>query len=210
MRRFAGAAITLLGLFVAVPATAHLKIVQGRLIDLVQRSDAIVIGTVSDSRAAGPRWADVTVKIDRVLAGRSNTPTAVVRSPTGLAPASRYVLFLRRVGLNWESLAPSGTVFATQAHDDAAYQQAVAALRRALRRPPAARIAALRAALVPALSASAPPLRYHAALELRALTHAGHPLQSRERQRLERILADTRTDPALRPLLAGLLRPPAH
>ena len=208
VRRFAGSGVALLGLLFAAPTTAHLKIVQGRLIDLVQRSDVIVIGTITGERPASPQTADVVVHVDRVLAGKLNASTVAARSAADFAPTMRDVLFLRRVGSGWESIAPAGTVFPTQPHDDAAYRQTITAIRRALRHEPATRIQALRAALLPALSASAPPLRYHAALELHALTHAGHPLLPRERHTLERLVADAHTDPALRPLLSGLLRLP--
>jgi len=58
--------------------------------------------------------------------------------------------------------------------------------------------------IIPALSATAPPLRYHAILELDALAH--HGLSEPERQSLERLSTDPTTDPAIRPLVTSLLR----
>src|ERR1700687_4826488 len=133
VRRFAGSGVALLGLLFAAPTTAHLKIVQGRLIDLVQRSDVIVIGTISGERPASPQTADVVVHVDRVLAGKLNASTVAARSAADFAPTMRDVLFLRRVGSGWESIAPAGTVFPTQPHDDAAYRQTITAICRGTR-----------------------------------------------------------------------------
>ena len=96
--------------------------------------------------------------------------------------------------------------------DDGTYRSTIEALAHALRTEVTARPDAVRAALLPALTANPAPLRYHAALELRALAQAGHPPNATERLRIEQLLHDPAADPALSPLLNELLRlatPPA-
>ena len=55
----------------------------------------------------------------------------------------------------------------------------------------------------PGALAPAPALRYYAVLDFAALTH--HGLTGEERRQLQRLVDDPATDPAIRPVIAGLL-----
>jgi hypothetical protein len=188
-------------------AQAHLQILRGRLVDAVQRSDLVVIGRVQRAQASGARTMVVTVQVDATLqGGKADTPL-VVHSPSGLAPGQRYVLFLERSVGGWRSVAPSGTLFPARAEDDSGYERAVVSIRAALDVPVDGRLSALRAALIDALSASAPALRYYAALDLVGIGHGKHSLSASERAALAHALDAPGADPNLRPLLSPLLQP---
>lgn len=190
---------------VAAPAAAHLPVLRGRLIDLVTRSQLIVIGSARHLDPVGTRLVDVQLTVERVLVGSSTESILTFRAPTGMAPTERYVVFLRKTDAGLECAQPSGTIFPTRPEDDDGYRRTIEALATALSAPDASRIAAVRAALLPALSASAVPLRNHAALELAALARDGHGPTEAERTTLRRLLADPATDPGLRALLARLV-----
>lgn len=199
-------AAVLLSLLSAAVAHAHVPIVHGRLVDLVARSDLVVIGTVQGVNPVSARFVDTQIKIEQVVVGTALQKPVTFRGPTRFAPGERYVFFLRRAGSGLESLQASGTVFPATPADDAAYRHAVLGVRRALHLDPSLQAGGMLQALIPALSAGAPPLRYHAALEIGALTEHGHELSPAERQAVQRLLADAATDPVLRPLLAHLVR----
>ncbi|MGH7786635.1 MAG: hypothetical protein ACRERC_07195 [Candidatus Binatia bacterium] len=197
--------LVLLGLLLGsvAPATAHLPQMRGRLIDLVSQSDVIVIATVERTRAAALRQHDTTVRVEEHIAGLSTPAEITFRSARRFAPGKRYTFFLRREATGLVCAQPSGTVFAARPEDDASYRQTVAAIQRALRTGAAEHTAALRAAIIPALSSPAPALRFHAVLELGALAH--HGLADADRQALERVAADPRTDATIRPIVSDLL-----
>jgi hypothetical protein len=194
--------VSLLG--AAQPAAAHVPQLRGRLIELVGQSDLIVVGTVENVRAVATRQHDTTIRLEGHLLGTTPAATVTVRARPRFAPGKRFVFFLRRAGAGLECVQPSGAVFPSRPEDDAAYRATITAIQQALRARGADRPAALRAALIPALSAAAPPLRYHAVLELGALSH--HGLTGPERRSLERLAADPATDPAIRPVLTSLIR----
>jgi len=190
----------------AVAATAHVPMLRGRLIDLVTRSNLIVVGVVQQVRDVTPVVVDTTIHVDHVLVGNGAAPALTFRGPTRFAPAARYVFFLHRDGTTIEGLQASGTTFPAAPADDATYGRTIDGIRHALDALAAQRVTQLRAALIPALSAGAAPLRYHAALELEALVHEGHPLTDTERAALDRVRQAPTTDPALQPILTDLLQ----
>lgn len=185
-------------------AAAHVPELRGRLVDLVGRSDAIAVGTVVSSVPVDQRRNTTTVRLDGVFSGALETGATVsFESRPRFAAGRRFVFFLGRDGTVLECLQESGTVFPTDAAADAAYRQTILAIAAALRGAAAERDAALRAALIPALSAHAPALRYYAVLDFAALTH--HGLTDEERRQLQRLVDDPSADPAIRPVIAGLL-----
>lgn len=189
---------------VAQPAAAHVPQLRGRLIDLVSQSDLVVVGTVEDVRAVGPQLNDTTVRVEGQFIGEATDAPLTFRARPPFAPGQRFVFFLHRDGASLSCVQPVGTVFPSRPQDDAAYRQTITAVQRALPAVEGERAAALRAAIIPALSAAAPPLRYHAVLELAALAH--HGLTEAERRALEQLATDPATDPAIRPILVSLLR----
>jgi hypothetical protein len=195
-------------LLLPAPSFGHVQTPRGRLVDVIQRSDVILIATIEASSELSPRLCDTTASVARVLRGGPITSTLSFRAPTGLATGQRYVMFLRREGTVFVSLAPSGTVFPVTPADDAAYEGAVNGIGAALTADESARVRALQAALVSALSAPSRELRYYAALDLAALDHGGHRLSDGERERLASLLRQDDTDPALQPLLGALVEGP--
>lgn len=204
MRRCTLLAVAVLLLFGwATDAAAHVPELRGRLVDLVGRSDAIAVGTVLSSVPIDKRLNTTTVRLDAVFSGALESGATVsFASRPRFAAGRRFVFFLGR-GAALECLQESGTVFPAEPAADAAYRQTVQSIGAALRGAAAERDAALRAALIPALSAPAPALRYYAVLDFAALTH--HGLTDAERRQLQRLVDDPSTDPAIRPVLAGLL-----
>jgi len=189
--------------FSAAPAAAHIPQLRGRLTELVSQSDLVIIGTVAQTRAVDVRHNDTTVRVEGRLIGDVQDPVITFRAAPYFAPGKRFVFFLHREGGGLECVQPSGTLFGARPADDPTYRETVTAVRRALPRPDAERTAALRAAMIPALSAAAPPLRYHAVLELAELSPQG--LSPAERRSLEHLLADPATDPAIRPIVSRVL-----
>jgi hypothetical protein len=185
------------------PAAAHVPQLRGRLVDLVAASDLVIVGTVEQVTALEARATSTTVRVDATLVGEAPTPTVTFRSQPRFAAGGRFVFFLRRAGAGFECVQPAGTVFRSSVADDDRYRAVVTGIRLARRGSPETQPAALRAALVPALSAAAPALRYHAVLELAALAH--HGLSPSERQSLQRLAADPATDTAIRSIVRGIL-----
>ena len=200
-------------LLTANAAAAHLPMLRGKLVELVRQSDCIVIGTVNRVRAVDARRLDTTMTVEHQLAGTLPESTLTFRGSTRVAMGERYVFFLHRVGLGFDAVQDPGTVFPVIGGDVEGYRRTIEAVARALQGNASNRDEQLRAALIPALSASAGPLRYHAALDLAELTEHGSPPGPDARAALLRVLASPGTDPALRPLLieaAGVTRPPAE
>ena len=202
MRRVAIGAVTFL---LSPPAFAHIPLLRGRLVDDVRHSDVIVVGTVDRVVDVAPRTTRTTITVERTLFGSASAPLTFDGSARFVA-GRRYVFFIRREGDDrLQCVQASGVIFPSRPEDDAAYAQAVAGIRAALQANEAARPKALRAALIPALRAGEPALRYHAALELAGIAHHG-ALNADERQQIEAIAANPATDPKLKPLLAMLLK----
>lgn len=191
----------------AVPVAAHVPVLRGKLVELVQRSTVIVIGTVEQVQPVDTRLTDTVVRLEQGVIGDPPRSALTFRGPTRFAPGGRYVFFLRRTDAGFAGVQEAGTIFPATSADDGLYRRTIEALQHALQLDAALRVAAVRAALIPALSAAAPPLRYHAALELSALAEDGHGPTDAERQTLGLLLADPATDPALRPLLSALAQP---
>lgn len=203
------ALLAILALVVVVPdADAHLPVLRGRLVELVQQSEMIVAAKVKQTQPAGEPESTTEIAVERVLRGHAAEPTLSFRGAIHVAPGARYVFFLRRSGAVVECVQPSGVVFPALPQDDAVYGATIVAIGEALQADDRSRELKLRAALVPALSADAAALRYNAALELASMSAHGPPLGDGERARLERLLADPHTDPALRPLLSPLVSAP--
>jgi hypothetical protein len=198
--------VSALALALAGVAQAHVPVLRGRLVELVRHCDTVVIGTAERVEVHGPRLIDTAVRVKHVLLGSWQPAIVTFRGPTRFAPGQRYVFFLRHGISGFEGIQESGTVFPAAPADDAIYRRTVTAIAHALHTDPSQQTDALRAALIPALSAHALPLRYHAALELAALAEGGHGPTRRERRDLQRVLARPDTDPALRPVLTQLLR----
>ena len=199
--------LALATLMAVQPAVAHVPIVRGRLVDLVQRSDVVVIGTADRVQPVGPRLIETTMRVELLLLGSSPGSTVTFQGLTRFAPGARYVVFLHRTGNGFEGTQASGTVFPASRDNDADYRATIEAIRHALVAELAHQTDALRAALIPALSSSAPELRYHAALELSALAQDGHGPSAAERRSLQQLLSSPACDPALQPLVAHLLAP---
>jgi len=196
----------LLVLIVGSAAWAHIPTVRGHLVASTRDAEIIVVGTVRDVTAVGPRSDDVDVTIDHKLRGATPQDKLRFRSPHQLGVGDRCVLFLRHAAGAWESVTPSGTIFPAKPSDDPDYQKVIGSLVSAFALPDAARPNAVRAALLPALTASNDTLRYHAALELAALAEAGHGPNPTEKAQLQSLLSKKDFDPALQPLIQGLLR----
>ena len=188
----------------AQPAAAHIPPLRGRLIELVSQSDLIVAGTVEDVAPLAGRDSDTTVRVEARLLGESANPGLTFRAHSRFAPGQRFVFFLRHRDGGIECVQLSGTVFPARPEDDAAYREVVTGIARALRLGEGEREAALAAALIPALTAASPPLRYHAVLELAALAH--HGLTTAEQHALAHLMADPAADPAIRPIVTEILR----
>jgi hypothetical protein len=203
-RRMTIAAAAWLAVSLSATAGAHIPALRGRLVELTAASDLILIGTIKQVRPVDTRHFDVTIAVERVLAGRTDEAALVFHGTTRFATGSRQVVFLRRSGTDLVGAQASGTVFPAAPPDDAAYAGAIASVRDALRAPGTQRAALLWQGLVPALTAHPAALRYHAALELAALADAGHPPSDGMRAQLRSLAATPDTDPDLRPLLADL------
>jgi hypothetical protein len=203
-RSSAWQALSLVSILAAQAAVAHVPQLRGRVVDLVGRSDLIVIATVEESKRVDGRLNVTTVRVEAPLVGEPKDARLTFRSQPRFATGRRFVFFLHRAATELECLQASGTVFPARREDDASYRDTVTAIRQALRADAAGREAALRAALIPALSATAPPLRYYAVLDLAAVAH--HGLTESERRSLERLIADSSTDPTIRPVIAALLQ----
>lgn len=177
---------------------------QGRLIDLIQHSDIIALGTADNVRTLDARQVDTDLRVEDTLVGTLKERTLTFRGPNGIAAGERYVVFLRRTATGFESIQPSGTIFPSRPQDDEGYRRAIQSISHALRADTGAQVTAVRAVLITALAASAQPLRYHAALELAALVRDGHAPTEAEQQRLTALIASPTLDPTLRPLLTAI------
>jgi len=204
-----GPVLTAAGILLVVTARyagAHLPLLHGHLVDLVQRSELILIGTVVRTRELGPRSMETGVRVDRVLAGRLAEPTLNFRGAVRFGPELRYMFFLRRASVGFECVQEPVSVFPAPPADDALYQRVVGDIAAAARVESPARAERLQAALLPALTASAAPLRYEAALDLAALVDRQHSLRASERTAVKQLLASPGCDPALQALLAPLVK----
>jgi hypothetical protein len=203
-RRLVACAVIALAIVQPTSIAAHLQPLAGRLVDLVRRSDLVVVGVIT--RPGGPSPdATLQIEIEKIFLGAVEEKSLEVRCAARLGVGERHVVFLTVHPEGFLCAQSARSRFPASAVDDADYERTLRALANALRLPEAKRIPALRAALIPALRASAMELRYHAGLELVALNHPDHPLNPEERQAIAAIRNDTHLDPALRLLLERLL-----
>jgi hypothetical protein len=144
------------------------------------------------------------IRVERALIGIPPPSPFALHSRARFAPG-RYVFFMRRHGGQIEPTPGAGASFPTTPADDGDYAGTIRALYRAVHAQPAQQVAAVRAALIPALSASAAALRYQATLALSALARDGHGPTDAERRTLVRLLSDPTTDPGLRAMLSLLV-----
>lgn len=191
-------------LLLVQPTSAHVPFLHARLIDLIRRSDVILLGTAERVKPLGARRIDTDLHVEDTFKGTVPERTLTFRGPSGITPEERYVVFLRRTPSGFESIQPSGTLFGSRPQDDAAYRRVVTSINGAQHGDAVQQVVVVRAALIAALSASAAALRYHAALELSALAHDGYGPTEIERQSLATLLASPAVDPALRPLLTSI------
>ena len=183
----------------AAPAIAHLEVAQGRLLDLVQRSDVMVVAKV---RRGGETVDDRRLLPVTVLSEDGATARrATLDVPARLAvqPGRSYAFFVTRSDDSLKCIHPPGTVLAAP-HRGREYVEFDRAMRPLL---PDAHEAAADVLLL-ALRADARELRFHAALALLDAVHGGHPLDASQRGALREILADQRLEDSLRPVLEPL------
>lgn len=193
---------------VASPAAAHINMLRGHLIDLVRNSDVVIVGVVTVPASLSPSGKDLEIDVVDTIRGEISESSLTAQTQARLVAGERQIIFLKRQATGFHCVQPSGTRFAATPRDDADYRRAVKAIAAALRLPEARQIQALRAALIPALQAKSKPLRYHAALDLAALSHDGHDLTSEERINVGKVRAAPGFDPALAPVIDSLLREP--
>lgn len=193
-------------LIAAAPATAHIKPLRGHLIDLVRASDIVIVGVVTRPASLSPSGKDLEIDIVDTLAGKVSEKALKARTSARLVAGERQIVFLKREDTGFRCVQPSGTHFPSTPGDDADYRHVVKALADALHLPEAEQVRALRAALIPALTAKSMPLRYHAALDLASLSHEGHELTNDERAAIRTIRGAPEFDPALAPVVDSVLR----
>lgn len=198
--RGAGPLVVLVALF-AEAAVAHVPAIAGRLIDCIQRSDVIVVGTVVHIADVDARIVEAAIDIDRTLLGAVTEAHLTFRGEARFAIKQRYVVFLRRDGAAFVGVQPSGTYFASAPADDALYTQVIGGIRAALAEKEETRVERIRAALIPGLGSAQQALSYNAALELDSLAHHG-PLSAEQRAQVEAIMARPGIDPKLRSLVS--------
>jgi len=195
-------------------APGHMRAQVGSLVDLVQRSERILVGRPQPTGRAESGDSKYTVRVDVTLLGEASSESFEIVSRASFEPGVRQVFFLARTSPTlaggggtpapqprWHSLQKPGSVYPAATPDDGAYRAVVQAARAAADQPDDKAIAALRAALIPALQAKAESLRYHATLDLLATIHREHPLTPEERERLATVVHAPAFDAQLRPLL---------
>jgi hypothetical protein len=198
--------LQLLIILPAAPAAAHIKALRGHLIDIVGRSDVVVIAVVTQPASASATGEEISFDVVEVVLGDLTDGALKARTSARLVAGERQVVFLKREAAGYRCTQPSGTRFPATLADDGDYRRVVVAVAAALRLPDEEQIRALRAALIPALRAASMPLRYHAALDLSSLSHEGHDLSPEERKQIEAVRSAADADPTLRPILDALLR----
>lgn len=201
LRAGAGA---LLSVILALPAAAHLQFFPGRLLDLLQRSERVVIAAVDhvegDLASSRRLWA---VRVD----GNEGEPPAPVRltadARLALEPGKRYAFFVKGKDANLECVHPSGVVFPADA-GGSEYVDLDRQVRPLLLHGPPRRIVD---ALIPRLRSPVRELRYHVALALSDAAHGEHPLDAEQQAQLREVAESPDFDAAIRPLIAPLLVP---
>jgi len=190
----------------ASSSAAHINVLRGRLVDLVQQSDIIIVGVITLPASLSPDRKSLGIDVVATLLGELDQKALTAKTSTRLIAGERQVIFLKREGSGFRCVQPAGTRYPAAAADDAAYRAAVDGIAAALRLPDDQQVHPLRAALIPALSSKSLPLRYHAALELASLNHEGHELTVEERAAIEKVRSAPDFDPSLREVVEGLLR----
>jgi len=193
-------------LFVATSATlasAHLEFFTGRLLDLVQRSDRLLVAKVTKvEKAATDAVQTLTVEWS---VGDDKLESATVRAHRnlGFATGGTYAFFVTENEDAFDCIQPAGVLFPV-ADDGREFRELDAALRPLLGGP----TAPITAVLIPALRSASRELRYNVAFALRDAAHGDHPLPPAQRTELEKIMAEPSFDDTIRPLLAALITAP--
>jgi hypothetical protein len=198
--------VALIVLIAASAAPAHINALRGRLVDLVHRSDVVLVGIVTVPASLSSSGKDLRIEIIETIHGKLDEKAITAATQARLIQDERQIIFLKREGTGFRCVQPSATRFPATPEDDTDYRRAVEGIAAALRLPQEEQLHALRAALIPALQAKSMPLRYHAALELTALNHEGHQLTAEEHAAIDKIRNAPDFDPALAPIVDGLLR----
>lgn len=190
-----GSGRVILGIIVALilaggvgTARAHMELARGRLVDLAQRSDdilAVRIATVTDDRLTGSNAADDTAVVIAVAPGMA------------LEADRSYVFFVSGDPEARVSLHPTGMVLPVENERIAPVLDMLRQLAAKATGPDSV----LQAMLIRLLAAPEEELRYHAALDLLALVHPGHPLTPKNTDGLAAWLGSPHVDPVLAPLL---------
>ncbi len=199
--RRCGATFLFLLSAIVSPASAHMQLAGGRILDLIQRSERLVIAKV-----LGPGMTLDTRRVLPVLVLSESGDSAVrsqIEVPARLAvqPGRSYAFFVTAGDGGWSCLQPAGTVLPAP-HRGREFVE----FDRALRPLVPASIEEAADVLLLGLAAESRELRLHAALALLDNTHDDHPLTAAQRHTLREILAGSRLDPSLRPALAPLAR----
>lgn len=188
----------------AAPAAAHLQVAQGRLLDLVRRSERLVVVKV---RGPGTVAGSERVLAVTVLAPDGTTARherLAVPARMALRPGRAHAFFVERIDGGWRAVHPPGAVFPAPQRG-----REYVAVDRALRPLPDDAVAAITDVLVATVAAQSRELRLHATMALLDTVHADHPLGPRQRAALRAALAAPGFDPELQPLLAPLAAEPA-
>lgn len=200
LRRAARATALLLCASLPLPAAAHLQFFNGRLLDLAQQSDRLVIATV-DAAAPGAGDGRALWNVDiHVEPGerRGSVLSTAARMP--IRVGGTYAFFVKQRDERLDCVHPAGVVFPAEEHA-AAYHALDRGLRPLLHGPPQ-RLADV---LLATLDTPVRELRYQVALALHDVAHGEHPLTAEQQARLAALLADAGFDAAIRPLLAPLI-----
>lgn len=200
MRIRSSVALALL-LAVPAPALAHLQIAQGRLLDLIQRSDRVLIAKVR--AGASPEGQGMRLLPVALPPTATAPPTlASIEIPARLAVevGRTYAFFVKRDGERWQCVHANGTVLPARA-GGSEYIELDRALRPLLR----SGSDEVTDVLILALRSSTRELRQHATLALLDVVHADHPLTAAQRESLRATLAAVSFPAQFRPVLESLL-----
>lgn len=180
-----------------------MQLAGGRILDLIQRSDRLIVAkVVGPGTASGPRRVLPVVVLwesgARAVRSRIEVPARLA-----VQPGRAYAFFVVADGDAWRCIQPAGTVLPAP-HKGREFIDFDRALRPLV--PTAVEEAA--DVLLLGLTAESRELRLHAALALLDNAHDDHPLTEAQRNTLREILAGSHLDPSLRPALAPLARNP--
>jgi hypothetical protein len=189
----------LLAVLASAPAGAHMQVAQGRLIDLIRRSERVIIAKPHgpEEHVGDRRYLAVTVLSDD--GRRASRERLQVPRRLAVQSGRPYAFFVRRDGDGWLCLHDPGTVLPAP-HRGREYVE----LDRAIRPLPADAVGPVTDVLLTALRSASRELRFHAAMALLDAVHADHPLEPPQRDALRAVLQHPDFDAGLRPLLEPL------